>query len=275
MSRAPSVEAHYARIGLAERILAALAAAGKDPDDLRPADLAPIDEFHVRGRAATAELAAAAGLAPGMRVLDVGCGIGGPSRHLAAALGCHVTGLDLTEEYCRVAAMLAERVGLADRVAYRRGDALAMPFADAAFDAVWTQHAAMNIADKAALYAECRRVLGPGGALALYDVLAGPGGPVHFPVPWARAPAISFLATPAELRALLERAGFAIESWRDTTEAGRAWFEAVAAQSAGQASAPLGFRLLLGDAFPAMARNQRRNLAENRIALIEVVARAT
>jgi MPBQ/MSBQ methyltransferase len=268
------VESHYASGGLADRILAALSAAGKDPDRLRIEDLAPVDEFHIRGREATLELAAAAGLAEGMRVLDVGSGVGGPSCYLAAAVGCRVTGLDLTEEYCQVAALLAERVGLADRVEYHPGDALAMPFANCSFDAVWTQHAAMNIADKAGLYAECRRVLEPGGALAIYDIVTGTGGPVHFPVPWAREPSISFLAGPAELRGLLEGAGFTIESWRDTTDLGRTWFRAFAKRLAEGAPPPLGFHLLMGPEFPAMAQNQIRNLNEDRIALVEVVARA-
>jgi ubiquinone/menaquinone biosynthesis C-methylase UbiE len=144
---------------VAGAILGALAASGKDLERLTIEDLAPIDEFHVRGREATAELAAGLMLAPGMAVLDVGCGIGGASRYLAAAHGCRVTGVDLTAAYCRAAAVLTERVGLGDRVEFRQGDALAMPFADAAFDAASTQHAAMNIEDKAGLYREVRRVL--------------------------------------------------------------------------------------------------------------------
>ena len=148
------VAEHYARGDVRAAISAALQATGKDVGRLSLDDLAPIDEFHLRGRAATAELTGASGLTSGMRVLDVGSGIGGPSRYVAATYGCDVVGIDLTEEYCRVAALLADRVGLGERVEYRPGNALAMPFADGAFDAAYTQHVAMNIEDKARLYAE-------------------------------------------------------------------------------------------------------------------------
>lgn len=108
---------------------------------------------------------------------------------------------------------------------------------------------------------------------ALYDVLAGPGGPVHFPVPWARSPDSSCLATPDELRSLLVDAGFGIEDWLDTTEAARSWFVALAEKIRKEGVAPLGFHVLLGSDFPAMAQNRRRNLEEARIALAQIVAR--
>lgn len=131
----------------------------------------------------------------------------------------------------------------------------------------------MNIPDKPRLYQEMYRVLKPGGTLAIYDILAGPSGPVLFPVPWARTPEASFLATPDELRSLLKAAGFEIESWLDTTDAARAWFVALAEKIRKEGVAPLGFHVLLGSDFPAMAQNQRRNLEEARIVLAQIVAR--
>jgi ubiquinone/menaquinone biosynthesis C-methylase UbiE len=267
---------HYGRGDLSSAILAALEAAGKDIDRLTPEDLAPFDEFHVRGREATAELGEGLGLRSGMHVLDVGSGIGGPSRHLAHAHGCRVTGVDLTEEYCRVATMLAARAGLARQVSYREGNAVAMPFEDGVFDAAYTQHAAMNIADKPALYAEVARVLRPGARFGIYDLLQGEGGEVLYPVPWARTETASFMITPTELRPLLEAVGFEILSWRDTTAEGRAWFKEMGARIERYGPPRLGFHLLLGsESFMEMARNQVRNLAEDRIAATEVICRKT
>jgi ubiquinone/menaquinone biosynthesis C-methylase UbiE len=268
-----TVQAHYTRSGLGVQILAALEQAGKDLDRLTPEDLAPIDEFHIRGRAATLELARAARVDSTKRVLDVGSGIGGTSRCLAREFGCCVTGIDLTEEYCSAAAMLSERIGLAELVDYRQGDATRLPFPDASFDIVWTEHAAMNIPEKPRLYEEMHRVLKPGGTLAIYDILAGPSGAVLFPVPWARTPAASFLVTPDELRSLLDEAGFHIEAWSDTTDAARAWFVALAEKIRKEGMPPLGFHVLLGSDFQAMAQNQRRNLEEGRIVLAQVVAK--
>lgn len=268
-----AIRTHYTRDNLADAILAALASAGKDVNRLLPEDLAPIDEFHIRGRAATLELARAAGLDGTKRVLDVGCGIGGTSRCLAQQFGCRVTGIDLTEAYCRAAATLTSKIGFAHLVDYRQGDATALPFEDQSFDVVWTEHVAMNIPDKAALYREMHRVLRPGGTLAIYDVLAGPSGPVIFPVPWARTPETSFLVTPDDLRKLLRDAGFTIADWSDTTAAARAWFVALAERIRDEGLPPLGFHVLLGTDFPAMAQNQGRNLQEGRIVLGQIVAR--
>ena len=268
-----TIREHYARSDLGNIILAALEKAGKDTNRLTPEDLAPIDEFHIRGRAATLELARAANVDSTKRVLDVGSGVGGTSRCLAREFGCHVTGIDLTDEYCRAAAMLSAQIGLAELVDYRQGDATSLPFPDHSFDIVWTEHVAMNIPDKPGLYREMHRVLKPGGTLAIYDILAGPSGPVLFPVPWARTAESSFLATPDELRKLLEESGFRVATWSDTTDVARAWFVSLAERIRKEGLPALGFHVLLGPDFQAMAQNQRRNLEEGRIVLAQVVAK--
>ena len=265
-----AVADHYRRAKLAEEILDALRAAGKDPDTLTPDDLAPVDQFHTRGREATLDLARLADLTSGMRVLDVGGGLGGPARTLANEFGCSVEVLDLTEEYCRAGEMLTEMTNLGERVTFRHGDALDMPYPDGSFDLVWTQHSSMNIADKEKLYKEIRRVLRPGGRLALHEIMAGPVSPVRFPVPWAREPSISHLEPPETVRALILAAGFSELAWSDETSSATEWFRQrlAAAPSGGP---PLGLSLLLGPDFPEMFRNQVRNLEEARIAVVQAV----
>lgn len=268
-----AIQTHYTRTDLGEIILSALERAGKDVNHLTTEDLAPIDEFHIRGRAATLELAQAAGLDSTKCVLDVGSGVGGTSRCLAQQFGCHVTGIDLTEEYCRSAAMLSSRIGLAHLTKFRQGDATQLSFPDQTFDVVWTEHVAMNIPDKTQLYQEMYRVLKPGGTLAIYDVLAGPSGPVLFPVPWARTPDTSFLVQPDELRKLLEETGFTITDWSDTTERARTWFVSLAEKIQKEGLPSIGFHILMGADFKVMAQNQGRNLQEGRIVLAQIVAR--
>ena len=265
------VASHYSRDDLVETVRRALESLGKDLNALDVADLSELDQLHVRGAEATHELADRLELSADDRVLDVGCGIGGPSRLLAAGHGCRVTGIDLTAAFCRLAEEMARWVGLEDRLDYRTGDALALPFAAESFDVVWTQHAAMNIADKARLYAEMRRVLKPGGRLALYDVLQGDGGDMHYPVPWARTPEISFPATAADLRRHLAAAGFEIVSWRDNTAAALAWYRERRRQAAAGGPPPVGARIFIGEDFRTIVANLARNLEEGRALTVDAV----
>jgi ubiquinone/menaquinone biosynthesis C-methylase UbiE len=272
MSRpAQAVADHYKRRALADVILTALTAAGKDIEHLTPDDLAPVDEFHSGGRNATVRLAQLAQINGSERVLDVGCGIGGPSRYLASKFGCQVTGLDLTAEFIALAAMLAQRTRLADKVTYRQGDALDLPFADASFDLVWSQNAAMNIADRDRLYAEMRRVLAPAGRLALQEIAAGPGGEPLYPTPWASDKSISFLFTRQSTRAALERIGFRAVAWQDTTEEALQQQMARAKALETESLPPLGLHILIGEAFPTVTKNMLRNLQEERLKLFNAV----
>jgi ubiquinone/menaquinone biosynthesis C-methylase UbiE len=266
-----AIERHYTRGDLGKRILAGLRQAGKDAARPRPEDLAAVDQFHIRGRAATLDLLKLAGIQPGWSVLDVGGGIGGTARLLARQLRCQVTVLDLTDEFVRTGAMLCERMDLAGLVHFRHGSALAMPFDNERFDVVWTQHSTMNIQDKARLYGEAYRVLRPRGRLALHEVVAGPVQPVRYPVPWAADAGSSFLLPRAELRQLIARFRFRELAWQDVTAAALEWFKQVAPPLP-QASPPaLGMHLVLGPEAPALMRGQVRNLEERRLEVVQAV----
>lgn len=259
-----AIERNYGRGGLVARTLAAIAAAGLDPDALTRDDLQPMDEFHIRGRAATRDLASLAGLPPGARVVDVGCGIGGPARTLAAEVGCRVTGVDLTADYCELAELLNAATGLSDRVSVRYGSALSMPFDDGTFDAAWMQHVSMNIADKARLFGEIRRVLHPGGVLALHEVYAGAVETRRYPVPWAADADIDFLVSQEEARRNIAAAGLREVEWVDVTQKSLEWFRNMLAARRSGPPPALGLHLLVSD-FPARAANVLRNLDEGRI----------
>ena len=265
-----SVQAHYAVSDLARSILDALARAGTDLRTLTSEDLAPVDEFHIRGREATLELAALAEPQRGWHLLDVGCGLGGTCRHLASVHGCRATGLDLTEAYCAAARELSELVGLADATEFHRGSALDMPFEAETFDAAWTEHAQMNVEDKESFYGEIRRVLRPGGRFAFHDIFAGAAGAPHFPVPWAGEPSISFLAPPERTRELLG-AGFEVEHWEDRTQASLEWFRGTLERLSREGPAPLGLHLLMGEDARDKFGNVLRNLEEGRIAVAMAV----
>jgi ubiquinone/menaquinone biosynthesis C-methylase UbiE len=263
------VEVHYRGEGnLIDKIVVGLEKAGMSLDDLTTSDLATIDEFHIRGRKATLELGAQLNLGTGSTLLDLGSGLGGPARTLAEFHNCDVTGIDLTEEFCEAANVMSSWLGLSGKVRCQQGDATDLPFPDDHFDAVMTIHVAMNIPAKDRLYAEARRTLTPGGRFAAYDVIQGEGGEVHFPVPWAREPSISHLATDRNMRSLLGEAGFRILDINDSSEESLAWFEDRLREMAETGPPAVSFQAFLGADYPAMVRNQVRNLSERRIRTI-------
>jgi ubiquinone/menaquinone biosynthesis C-methylase UbiE len=269
---ANSVASHYSEnLGLAEAIVEKLRSTGKDPNKLTTADLVAVDEFHIRGRKATLELGEKMKLNAHSQVLDIGSGLGGPARTLAETYGCRVTGVDLTQAFCDAATAMSDWVDLGNRVSFKQGDATNLPFENQSFDAAMTIHVAMNIAAKDKMYLEARRVLKPGGVFAVYDVLQGEGGEVLYPVPWARDPSISYLATAAEMKSLLTGAGFKLLEVQDSTEESQSFFERMTAQMAKTGTSPVIWQLFLGDDFPAMARNQVRNVTERRIRTVSYI----
>lgn len=266
------VARHYGKGGLLERMLAALQQAGKDMDRLTIDDLAPIDEFHSRRRTATAELGALLAPVATDRAIDIGSGVGGPSRYLAATYGCRVSGVDLTQEFVDTATALTGLVGLSERVDFRQGSALDLPFPDASFDLAWSQNVAMNIQDRPRYYAEMHRVLKPGGRLAIQDVTQGPGGPIDFPVMWADRADISFLRTQDDTRTMLETAGFSIQHWIDNTDIARAEAAAERARMTGTEGPPiLGIHVVVGPSFREKMRNAGKAQQEDRLRLLNAV----
>lgn len=264
------VRDHYGATGLTGRLKTALAVFGPEDQRLKPEQLATLDQFHTRGLAATAELANLAVITAGMSVLDVGSGVGGPARFLAATYGCNVTGIDLSAPFVEAAAYLTERTGLSGQVSFEAGSALALPFEDGRFDAVLLQHVAMNIADRPLLYREIRRVLKPGGKFATFDVVLNGGDPLY-PVPWAKAPGESFLMTAEATCEAIEAAGFGTLVRRDDTAVAKAWFAEL------RASGPppsLNLGVVMGQGFAELATNLGRNLMEGRLGILTAVFEA-
>ena len=263
----------YESADLMARMHKALEKAGLAEKQVSIDELAPLDQFHSRGLAATQEIAESLPITSATKVLDVGSGLGGPARYLAARYGCSVRGIDMTQSYVEVANYLAERTGLNNLVQFDCANALALPFPDASFDLVWTQHVAMNILDRAGLYREIFRVLTQDGRLAIYDVLAGPTGPVHFPVPWSTLPETSFLMTPTAMQKLIHDQGFKTLSWRERTEEGIAWFAEIQKRMRDESAvpSPLGLNIAVGPDFAFRAGNLGRSLIEGRALLVEAI----
>lgn len=264
---------HYANGRLAEAIRAGVQDMGLTKDSITVDDLAAVDEFHIGGRKASADLVEKLGLLSHHHVLDIGSGLGGTARFLADNFGCRVSGIDLTAEFVETAKVLCSWVGLSERVDLHCGSALAMPFEGSGFDAAVMLHVGMNIQDKAGLFAEVHRVLRPGAAFAVYDIMRQTDDPLVYPVPWAEVSDISFLGTQEEYRTALIEAGFEITNERDRYDFATEFFADLQKRmDAAAGPPPLGLHILLGDTGAAKVRNMMDNVTAGRVSPVEVIA---
>ncbi len=263
MSLDQTIVKHYEHGSLEKALLAAVSATGKDANGaLAHTDLSAFDEFHIGGRRATAEFSSRIELPPGAHVLDIGSGLGGPSRYFAAERGWKIDGIDLTPEYVEVAAKLSHKVGLAD-VSYRVANAAKLPFADASFDGAYMLHVGMNIPDKKAVFAEVRRTMKPGGLFAIYDCMRESDAAFTYPVPWSSEPATNHIDTAEHYRAFLRAADFEIAAERNRRD--------FAIQAFQQRS---GLSVVMGAAAAQKAGNMRAQVEAGVFAPVELIARA-
>jgi ubiquinone/menaquinone biosynthesis C-methylase UbiE len=274
METEQAVARHYAREGLEAAILQALRNGGQDVEQLGPDDLAGVDEFHLGWRAATEALGRALALTPDERVLDLGSGLGGLARYFAHTYGCRVTGVDLTPDFVAAAESLTRRCDLAGKVTFRVGNILDLSFEEGSFDAATLVHVGMNIADKARLFAQARRVLRPGGRFAVYDIMQVEPGPLPYPMPWAETEAISFVATPAAYREQLKAAGFTLRSERSHASLAKELGREMRERAARDGPPALSLHLVIGPATPQRLGNVMRTLEAGTIEPIEMIADA-
>lgn len=247
MTHEQATSHHYTNGNLLASIEAALAKSGKSPAQLGIDDLAPVDEFHIGGRGATEHFMQKLGLQTDQLVLDVGCGLGGAARYVAATFNTGVRGIDLTSEYVDTGNVLCGWVKLDDRVNLTQGSVLSMACEDCLFDAAYMMHVGMNIADKQALFEEVYRVLTPGATFGVYDIMELSSSDIGYPVPWANTSATSFLATPDAYRMYLEQAGFEVEEVEIRADFAKTFFtEQRKKVEAAGGPPPLGLHTLIG-----------------------------
>jgi len=265
-------EEHYSAHDIETRILAAIRTAGLNPDHrLSPVELGALDHFHTGGFRASLVLKELAQIGAEDRVLDIGAGLAGPARMLAASPGCHVDCIELSPDYCVAAALLNRLTGLGDRIEVHEGSALDMPFADASFEVAWMQNVGMNIADKRKLYGEIRRVLKPDGRFAFQEMVAGEGLASYFPLPWATDPADNLLVSAEEMRALLVDSGFRADYFEDVSDIPLPPPAIGTPESVPQA--PLSLSVYV-DNLAQKAENATRSVREGQIRLFRGVFRA-
>jgi SAM-dependent methyltransferase len=270
---AESVASQWGEGDVLGRILDAARASGIAPESFSVESLAPVDHFHARGFAATRELADILPIRRGDRIVDIGCGVGGPARYIAQRFDCRVDGLDITEPFVHAANRLTELTGLQDRVTARLGDGQSLPYPDAAFDGAISQHVTMNVPDRDRFFAEAFRVLRPGGFFALTEHGLGDGGPAHHPVPWSDDGSHEHLMRPEETVERLHKAGFHDIDVQETGAKYLQGYRNVMALAEKGELPRLGVHILLGPSAPAKTRNAARNIEEGRTRPVQILCR--
>ena len=271
MTETQSIADHWGTGDVYSRILKAMSEAGMNTQSVTVEDLAPVDHFHARGFPATVELADVLPIESGDRLVDIGCGLGGPARYLAKRFSCRVEGIDITEPFVVAANKLSSLVGMQDSVDCRHGDGQRLPYEDGVFDGGYAQHVTMNVPDRAEFFGEAYRVLKPGAFFALTEHGLGDVGDPHHPVPWSEDGSGAYLMRPSDSIATLEAVGF---SRVVVTETGKKYLEgyrrAIALAEKGETPV-FGVHILLGKLAPEIVRNAARNIEERRTEPVQIL----
>jgi SAM-dependent methyltransferase len=273
MTDANAIADHWGRGDIYGLIVSALDKMSKPLAGLTVEDLAPVDHFHARGLVATVELADRLPIQAGQRILDIGCGLGGPARYLAKRFQCNVSGLDITAPFVEAANKLTALLRMEQRVAIEHGDGQRLPYPDSHFDGAYTQHVTMNVADRPKFFAEAYRVLKPGAFFALTEHGLGPNGDPHYPAPWSGDGTGAYLLTPSETRAILEKTGFEDIAVEETGAKYVAGYKIAIEKAEAGALPPLGIHLLMGETALQKTRNAARNIEEGRTCPIQLICR--
>lgn len=267
------IAGHWAREDIYARVINAAKAAGIAPESLTQETLAPLDHFHARGRASTVDLAEKLPVEAEHRLLDIGSGLGGPARYLASRFGCRVEGIDLTPPFVDCAERFTTLLGMDDKVRFRVGSALDLPFEDGIFDGAYSQHVTMNVEDRPRFFAEAHRVLKPGGYFGLSEHGLGDGGAPQFPLPWSDDGSGSYLVRAERTVELLEEAGFTTVELEETGPKYLAFYRHAMELAKEGRLPPIGLHLLVGESMPRKLANAALNIAEGRTRPILVTAR--
>ncbi|WP_404470756.1 methyltransferase domain-containing protein [Vreelandella venusta] len=245
------------------------------PDGATLHQLAPLDQLHIGGIAASKKLLNLLDAHIHTHVLDIGSGLGGLMRQ-GAALGFHITGLDITHRFNVLNQALTELSLHSANPPLRcvTGDACALPFPKHTFDAVLFQHSLMNMPDPARVLAQCRHVLRPGGTLVMHEVVSGENiANLRLPVPWAETQQHSHLLTIAELTRLLQTEGFTLSHCEDWSSTALEWRQRQRQKEQTSHAAVLSPQWVFGERFLKMGKNLLENLANNAINVVEISAR--
>ena len=263
---------HYQGSNLYDSILSGLRKAGLDMDNLSPENLSAADEFHIGGTEATDFVCNKVEDFAGHKLLDVGCGIGGPARFISNRVGCEVVGVDLTPDFVKTGNLLTDLVSMKNAVTLMEGNAAELSFSPNSFDAAYMMHVGMNISDKRGAFKEVNRVLKDRGLFVIYDVMCLKEQQLTYPLPWASSKAGSAVEGPEIYQSILETEGFTVTEIEIKRDFAIGFFENMMKKMEG-GPPPLGLHLVMGSNTAVKVQNVRRQIVDGLLAPVLMVAK--
>lgn len=268
------VSDHYDNKHLLSIIKQGLIDLGTNLDNVKIADLAPVDEFHLGGTAGTQFVIEELKAVKKGDFLDIGCGLGGPARHISSVLNRKIFGIDLTPSFIKVGNELSELVGARDLVELFEGSALETPFSDNKFEAAYMVHVGMNIDKKVELFEEIKRLVRPEGLFVIFDVMTVGSSPINYPVPWASKKSESAVENLESYCRYLEQVGFTVIKSQLLADFAKNFIEEAIERKKSQGVAPLGLHLLLGESSDLKMKNVFEQVLMGNVAPGLIVAQA-
>lgn len=267
------IETHYTHGDLLKTLELVFNELGQMPDSVTMEQLAAIDEFHIGGRQATTHLIEQVQFADQVKLLDIGCGLGGTTRYLASHYDSQVIGIDLTAEYLNVGKLFNQNLGLTDKINLLQASALSLPFAEQTVDGVTMLHVGMNIEDKQKLFSEVFRCLRKKSYFLIYDVMQSNEGEIFYPLPWSSTAKNSYLASIETYQKALIEAGFEIHKINNRREFSINYFNQQAEViKADRVKPTLSLQTLIRDDAKSKFSNLIQQIKSNVLAPVEIIA---
>jgi ubiquinone/menaquinone biosynthesis C-methylase UbiE len=265
------IENFWTRGDLYSRINQAMSDSGLNNKKLEIEDLFPIDQYHARGIGATKDLGKRMPITKNQKILDVGCGLGGPARYYAKEFKCHITGVDITPSFIEIGNNFNRLTSMSTMVDLYVGNGEKLEFEDEIFDGAYSQHVTMNISDRMKFFSEIYRVLKKGSFFAFTEHGLGPEGDPIFPLPWADNQEMSFLLPLENTNAILKEIGFQNIKIIETGDKYIAGYEKLIQKQPKSEKPTLGIHVIGGSSMHERSINSMRSIKENRTLPFEIV----
>ena len=267
------IENFWTRGDVFSRVHQAMSETGLINKKLEIEELFPIDQYHARGIAATVDLGKRMPISKNQKIIDIGCGLGGPARYYAKEFKCFITGIDITPSFIEIGNEFNKLTSMSDNIQLLVGNGEILDFTNETFDGAYSQHVTMNISDRKKFFSEAFRVLKKDSFFAFTEHGLGPEGNPIFPLPWADSSEMSFLLPPKTTISILKDTGFSDIKIIETADKYISGYKKLIGLKSENKKPVLGIHVIGGDSMNERSTNSMQSIKENRTLPFEIVCK--